>query len=152
MIHHNTKAGKLLGAFEVPSGRLIVADPVYLADKDLAVVIDNAKPGRWIALAEIGVRVVSVFVFHELDAVRDAEDDRELMFNVGVDTARVCIVDSESIEGYEDADLSPGFKAGPFGVMVPSGFGDGIYSCRVREYDGQAVSVCVRFIETEGFQ
>lgn len=145
-----------VGGFEVPSGRLIVADPVYLTHSDLAVVIDNAKPGRWIAMvghAQIdgdGPRVSSLFVFHESDAVRDAQDDRELIYTIGVDTGRVCVVDSRAIGSYEDADLSPGYKPGPFGVMTPSGFGDWIYRCRVREHAGQAVSVGIVFIETEG--
>lgn len=141
---------KTLGSFEVPSGRLVVADPAYLNHKDLAVVIDNAKPGRWIATTGVWPWFSSLFVFHESDAVRDTRDDRDLMYEVGVDSARVCVVDSRAIGSYEEADLSPGFKPGPFGVMVPSGFGDGIYSCRVREFAGQAVSVLVVFIESEG--
>lgn len=140
---------KPLGVFDVPSGRLVVADPVYLNNKDWGRVIRNAKPGRWIALAEIGPVVASVFVFHESDAVRATNDDRGLHFNIGVDSGRACIVDSESSKGYEDADLSPGFKPGPFGLMVPTGFGDGIYSCWLREYAGETVSVHVRFFDWE---
>lgn len=147
-----------VGWFEVPSGRLVVADPVYLTHSDLAVVIDNAKPGRWIAMVGraqmdwAGLRVSSLFVFHESDAVRDARDDRELNHSIGVDTGRVCVVDSRAIGSYEDADLSPGYKPDPFGLMVRSGFGDGIYPCRVCEYAGQAVSVRVTFIEPEVIQ
>ena len=152
MIHCKGDSVKTLGSFGVPSGRLVVADPVYLTNKDLAVVINNAMPGRWIALARIGSRVLSLFAFHESDSVRDAHDDRELTFRVGVDSGRVCVVDSQSIESYKDASLRPGFACDPFGVMVPSGFGDGIYDCRVREYAGQAVSVAMTFIDSEVWQ
>lgn len=146
-----------VGWFEVPSGRLVVADPVYLTHPDLAAVIDNAKPGRWVAMVghartDCGPRVSSLFVFHESGSVRDARDDRELNHTIGVDTGRVCVIDSGAIGSYEDADLSPGYKPGPFGVMVRSGFGDGIYLCRVRECAGQAVSVRVTFIEPEVIQ
>jgi len=144
------KGYKTLGAFAVPSGRLVVGDPCYFDSKDWAVFIENAMPGRWIAMAGVGPWVSSLFVFHESDAVRDAQDDRELTYEIGVDTGRLCVVDSRAIGSYEDATPSPGFRPDPFGVMVTSGFGDGIYPCRVREYAGRAVSVRVLFIETEG--
>jgi len=143
-----------LGSFEVPSGRLVVADPVYLNHKDLAVVIANAKPGRWMATvargSSYGPYVASVTVFHETELHRDGAVDRERMHSVGVDTARVCIVDARSIGCYENAELAPGLKPDRFGLMVPSGFGDSIYSACVREYAGQAVSMRIVFIETEG--
>jgi hypothetical protein len=140
---------KSLGSFEVPSGRLVVADPIYLTDKHWGVVVANAKPGRWIAMAQIDLGSARLMVFHESDVDRDAEDDRELRFKVGVDTGRVCVVDSRSIASYVNADLNPGFTTDQFGVMVPSGPGDGIYDCWVREYAGQAVSIHVVFIEAE---
>lgn len=135
-----------LGSFEVPSGRLVVADPCYFDNRDWGVVIDNAKPGRWIVLAGVGSWVSSVFAFHESDGVRDSVDDHELTFFCGgIDSGRVAIVDSQSIKCYEDAKLKPGFECDPFGVMVQSGIGDGIYCCAVREFAGQAVSVRIDF-------
>lgn len=136
---------KSLGSFDVPSGRLFVADPCYFDNRDWGVVLDNAKPGRWIVLAGVGSRVSSVFAFHESDGVRDSVDDHELTFKIGVDSGRVAIVDSQSIGCYEDAELKPGFECDPFGVMVQSGIGDGIYRCAVREFAGQAVSVRIDF-------
>lgn len=149
-----------LGSFQVPGGRLVVADPCYLNDKDFSVAIGNARPGRWVAWAEIGPRlhpvadwpqglVASLFVCHGSYSVRDAISDRDLTFKVSVDSGRVCVADSKSIDRYEDAIFNPGFECDPFGVMVPSGIGDGIYLCRVRELVGEAVSVEVRFIDSE---
>jgi len=153
MIMQQLQGVESLGSFDVPSGRLVVADPCYLTHKDLAVVIANAKPGRWFAMAgresSYGPWVSSLTVAHESELARDVAGDREVMHRVGVDTARVCVVDSRSIGCYENADLSPRLKADRFGLMVPSGFGDGIYACCVREHDGKAVSIRIVFIEAE---
>jgi hypothetical protein len=142
-----------LGWFMVPSGRLVVADPVYLTNKNLAVVIANAKPGRWFAMvgreASYWPWVSSLTVAHESELARDGAVDRESMHRVGVDTARVCVVDSRSIVSYENADLSHRLKTDQFGLMVPGGFGDGIFDCCVREYAGKSVSIRIVFIETE---
>lgn len=154
MIIQQSKAIESLGGFDVPSGRLVVADPVYLTHKDLAVVIANAKPGRWFAMvgreSSYGPWVSSLTVAHESELARDGAGDREVMHRVGVDTARVCVVDSRAIGCYENADLSPRLKADQFGLMVPSGFGDWIYTACVREFMGKAVSIRIVFIETEG--
>lgn len=140
-----------LGSFEVPSGRLVVADPCYLTNKDLAVVIANAKPGRWMAsVGHYGGYASSVTVFHESELRRDGAIDRESMHRVGVDTGRVCIVDSRSIGCFQKAEIPLVFMHSQFGLIVPSGFGDSIYEACVREFMGQAVSVRVVFIDTEG--
>lgn len=137
--------------FEVPSGRLVVADPMYLTNKDLAVVIANAKPGRWVATVSHHENFVSsVTVFHESELSRDGAFDRETMHRVGVDTARVCIVDSRSIGSCQNAEPVEGLKVDRFGLIVPSGFGDWIYEACVREFNGQAVSIRIVFIGTEG--
>jgi hypothetical protein len=132
---------------------LIVADPCYLTNKDFAVVVANAKPGRWVAMigreASYGPWVSSLTVAHESELVRDGAVDRELMRRVGVDTARLVVVDSRSIGCYVNADLGPRLKADQFGLMVPSGFGDGIFDCCVREYAGKSVSIHISFIEME---
>jgi hypothetical protein len=140
-----------LPRFEVPSGRLVVADPMYLTNKDLAVVLTNAKPGQWMVTVGHHENFVScVTVFHESELSRDGAVDRELMHRVGVDTARVCIVDSRSIGSYQNADWADGVKVDRFGLIVPSGFGDWIYEACVREFKGQAVSIRIVFIDTEG--
>jgi hypothetical protein len=143
-------------SFEVPSGRMVVADPAYLTHENLAVVIDNAKPGRWWAVmareSDCGPYVSSVVVFHDSESELDGAADRELMRTVGVDSGHVCLVDAGSIDCYEIAGLAPGLRIDPCGLMVPSGFGDGIYACCVRERAGQAVLVRIVFIDTEGDQ
>jgi hypothetical protein len=152
-LENQSSSVEMLGSFEVPSGRLVVADPCYLTNRDLAVVIANAKPGGW--MATIGHHenfVSSVTVFHESELARDGAVDRESMHRVGVDTGRVCIVDSRSIGSYQNAEWSDGLKVDPFGLIVPSGFGDWIYEACVREFMGQAVSVRIVFIGTEGDQ
>jgi hypothetical protein len=141
----------LIGAFQVPSGRLVVADPMHLTNKGLAVVIGNAKPGPWMAaVAHHENFVSSVTVFHESELRRDGAIDRETMHRVGVDTARVCIVDSRSIGCYAESEWNDGVDVDQFGMIVPSGFGDWIYEACVREFNGQAVSVRIVFIDTEG--
>jgi hypothetical protein len=124
---------------------------VYLTNKDLAVVITNAKPGRWMVTVGHHENFVScVTVLHESELSRDGAVERELMHRVGVDTARVCIVDSRSIDSLENTDWAKGLKVDRFGLIVPSGFGDFTYDACVREFNGQAVSIRIVFIETEG--
>jgi hypothetical protein len=153
MNHPNNLGVRPLGRFSVPSGRLYVGDPEYVGDDRFSLTIAPVKSGPWLAEADViesfGERVTSVVVFSECHAhVTDVVQFLRWA-KVGVDTGRICISDVSWLA--RNAELPISFKTHSFGLMLRSGFGDGIYPVCIREADGVVVSVRIVFIESEGF-
>lgn len=132
-------------------GVILVCDPCYRSAENLVVRFDNAKAGRWQASIDVGdfgpvlgkrvERLLVSHVAHRAAAGPWLDADRA----VAVDTGRVAAFDGRG--DLSKADEVPTMAvAWSRGVLVKSGFGDGVYPCRFREAAGEVVAIEVLFI------
>jgi hypothetical protein len=169
---------KLLGDFQIESGRVFVSDPCYDLDTECAKIIENVKNGNWGARIETvkvwGERVSKLMCFHE-----SIGSPRNLLFkivskDIGVDSGQAGVFDighfkrDSDTDGFvrESKDIicenEPWYSmccdktlsknmAGiiPFGVVSSSGLGDGAYVCEVAKRDNEVVAIQVTFLEDE---
>ena len=169
---------KLLGDFQIESGKVIVSDPCYEVDFEINETIENVKNGKWIAKIETkkvwGERVSKLMCCHE----SVYQFSRSLIFKVvskdiGVDSGQAGIFDVEHFKKDSDVeDLPREYKEKicenepwysyccdrtlskmadviPFGVVSSSGLGDGCYVCEVAKKENEVVAMQVTFLEEE---
>lgn len=138
-------------SFEVRSGVLQVADPLYLAERVRCALYDlRARNGTWRVevvtgeYGEWGPRISELRCRH--GSISDNESIEDLISDdIGVDAATVCVY--ETADGIENAHESEEpLVVGPHGACSTSGIGDGTYTACGR-YDGEElVAVRVVFI------
>lgn len=159
---------RLLGAFTVESGKLRVTDPCYDKGVWCCGVLENAKPGIWIALFRMeedalwGSRVAELCVRHveHLNAVIDTLAD----ITVGVDSGQAGFFDDAhyplgetgecgdknsfygKVCALTASDNGPGGGVLPFGAVTSSGYGDGGYECHIAVVDDKVVGASITFI------
>lgn len=166
-----------LGAFEVASGKLVIADPCYRLDENSVImgVIAPARQGTWHAQGtmveldgwgDVYARLLACHV-----SVQGREEELDWLkcpFFVGVDSGQAGIFDHglyrrfslgeerEQDDGpwYEACcDLSTGdYEAGVLagGAVSRSGIGDGAYGAYVAYNERQeAVAVKIVFIKRD---
>lgn len=165
---------KILGTFEIVSGRMAVSDPCYKPNDFGYGVLRNVKKGVWEACVmlkdcgEWGVRVAGLRVRHQDAGIPISKDDtRRARFMVGVDSGQAGFFDEEH---YDDSSLIDSFRhnfgspwynrccdltlgedqAGvlPYGAVSSSGYGDGGYDCRYKtNADGEIDYARIEFID-----
>lgn len=171
----NQVATRLLGDFQVESGKVRVSDPCYQPDTWCAKTLENVKRGKWFAEADIGglsgwgQRVFALRCYHE-SVSRPHLMEREVESNdIGVDSGQAGVFDhshfKEDLDAvefkrqYKEAicpeepwysmccDITLSKMAGtiPFGVVSSSGVGDGSYVCEVARKDGEICLIEVDF-------
>ncbi len=94
-----TTAGATLGALEISSGSLLIADPKYLYDP---VRIDGVPPGRLVVQAEViqypeGGRHIKKI---DLQFRSGQFESRRELGKIGVDSACVVLIDAETYERF----------------------------------------------------
>lgn len=140
-----------VGRFQC-GGVIVVCDPCYRSSENLIARFANAKSGPWQASIRVvdfgpvvGQRVERLLVSHVAHRATVGpwlDADRA----VAVDTGRVAACDGR--DDLSKADEIPTMAvAWSRGVLVKSGFGDGVYPCRFREIAGEVVAIEVRFID-----
>lgn len=158
---------RVLGAFEVTSGRLIISDPCYGPGVGCQVNIDDVLTGTWeasvrsINLHSWGRRVAELEAHHALAEVND--NRWELCpGEVGVDSGQAGIFDQASFPRKADANFDTWFRTAcrltnsddqagvlPAGAVSSSGVGDGGYEAYVQRRDGKVVAVKVVYLDEE---
>ena len=139
-----------IGAFQVVSGELVVADPATEPHEiEDSLIVRDARRGRWHATVTkakfhwFDDRVVSLCVQSESYLRNDPAEWQEAESKVGVDTARAGVFD---LTCYPDGDEGIANCVIPHGAISNSGFGDGIYSVFTKSQDGEVVAVLIEFI------
>lgn len=153
--------------FEVSSGQLFVADPVYTERTD-GGILENVKNGTWHAVAVLDgcANVALLAAYHSSENVDFDRDTFPLgtevrEFSICVDTATAGIFDqgehaktvARDPEAIHNAVLvtlettrSP-IDILPFGVYSDTGLGDGQYVCySKRDDEGRVVAVWIDFM------
>jgi hypothetical protein len=155
----NSDKFRFVDAFEVKSGKLVIGDPLLDGNK----IIDNVANGEWFAevvKSKCGEYNAELYLSIAEEGKREISKDTDFIEDIHVDTGTLGVFcdssyDEESWLGDFDilADmLDNEDRAGgaPGGVACKSGFGDGSYCATVvRDVSGQAVSVCVYFIDLD---
>lgn len=169
---------KLLGDFQIESGRVFVSDPCYDLDTECAKIVDNVKNGTWIAEIEtrtvFGERVSKLVCHHESVRFPNNLIFEVISKDIGVDSGQAGVFDVDHFKRDSDADdlireckdiiceNEPWYSmccdktlskigAGiiPFGVVSSSGMGDGCYVCEAAKQSDEIVAIQVNFLEEE---
>lgn len=164
---------KLIGSFEVKSGKLRISDPCYDLDTWCAGTLDNVLNGKWNAKIEEsdkgswGIRVSNLVAVHENYAL-SANNPELTKIDVGVDSGQCGIFDLDQYPkddpgeygdknsfygkvcnltcNEDDMNQSAGIIDN-FGVVSRSGYGDGSYECYVRRnVKGEIVAAEIVFL------
>ncbi len=150
---------KFIDSFQVTSGSLVLGDPL----SDGPAVIEDVANGEWyaeIVPSDCGRFNAELLVYLAEDQEREMREEPELIDDLCVDSGTMSVFcksahdedgwlgDVEMLQNMLDNDDSAG--GAPGGVACTSGFGDGSYFASVvRDVNGQAVSVCVYFMEVQ---
>lgn len=158
---------RVLGTFEVKSGKLIVSDPCYSRGTWCQGDLENVRTGKWTGLSvygktDWGNRVWEVRAVHA-DYPIDLAISEKTDLHVGVDSGQAGIFDAEKFAGGEDSygdggwydeccNLTNSASQGGIlagGVVTSSGFGDGVYECFITRDNGKIVAAKVVFVMRE---
>jgi hypothetical protein len=141
---------RVVGRYEVPSGSLIVSDPCYERGCQCAAEIPMVKDGVWVGSVGMAALPGGVLYVTELiTQVIDCPDDLPWIdsgITVGVDSGQMGIFDRVEFDKRPRGKLINVALLSPFGIVSSTGFGDGVYSCLVKQHAGKTVAVKVVFL------
>lgn len=153
--------------FTLNSNIIRITDPCYTKlDDQFVNVLTNCKSGIWIAepvfkeYAVWGLRCKEIIIYHENHY---SVTPKIIQNSVAVDSGQLGIFDNilypETTGDYYDenslyrkiSDETTFIDISilDFGIVVSSGFGDGMYKCFIGKYKNQIVSIKIIFIEDE---
>lgn len=159
---------KVLGTFQVTSGKVYVSDPCYEPDFAKKNILANVKNGTWSAKVEIhdpSGRCAKLLVCHEQFKSAPKKFYKKCGFDVDVDSGQAGIFDvsvyqnDETVEGRVSfmpeepwysrcCEITMGSGAGviPGGAVSNSGFGDGTYKAyRAMDETGEIIAIYINF-------
>ena len=170
---------RIIGRFNLASGRLIVTDPCYRRSSGCSGLVENAAPGEWTGIVTVkAMSNATLEAHHESHPLKDEAPTgawEAAGFEVGVDSGQAGIFDEalyppeetgrwdgsgsfydrvcSTTLGHCDAEyIGRECPAGAIteGVVSSSGYGDGGYRCMIyRRPDGVCTAVRIIFIEGE---
>jgi hypothetical protein len=147
---------RTIGTFKVRSGALVVSDPCYESGALYAALFAQAKIGVWVGSIGLAKLPNGVIAITELTVSVVGVPNRSKWIcsgvSVGVDSGHIGIFDRDRYDDRSMMDMDHATAVSPFGVVSISGFGDGVYSCLVKQHEGKTVAIKVVFIDLDDLE